>query len=90
MMRLIEAFVRGRLSAGELHDKVVAAPDTEALFDGFVARTCWTEAQKAELLRTGEVKGYTGHHINNVASAPDWKGDAQHSFSAKWQGRHTK
>lgn len=35
----------------------------------------WTDAQKAELLRTGTVEDYTGHHINNVASAPDWKGD---------------
>lgn len=35
----------------------------------------WTPAQKTELLRTGDVEGYTGHHINNVASEPAWKGD---------------
>lgn len=35
----------------------------------------WTAAQKAELTQTGEVDGYTGHHINNVAQYPDWSGD---------------
>ena len=35
----------------------------------------WSDAQKAELLETGKVTGYTGHHINNAASAPEWQGD---------------
>ena len=35
----------------------------------------WTPAQIDELKRTGKVSGYTGHHINNAASAPAWKGD---------------
>ena len=35
----------------------------------------WTEEEKVELLSAGKVKGYTGHHINNAAAHPDWKGD---------------
>jgi len=35
----------------------------------------WTDAQKAELLSTGKVGGFTGHHINNAASSPAWQGD---------------
>lgn len=31
----------------------------------------WTDAQKAELLKTGRVKGFEGHHINNVEAHPD-------------------
>jgi RHS repeat-associated protein len=31
----------------------------------------WTSRQKAELLRTGKVKGYQGHHINSVNGSPD-------------------
>ena len=35
----------------------------------------WTSSQKAELLREGKVTGFTGHHINNAATAPAWEGD---------------
>ncbi len=35
----------------------------------------WTLPEKNELLSTGKVKGYDGHHINNVASAPHLAGD---------------
>ncbi|MES2056904.1 MAG: RHS repeat-associated core domain-containing protein, partial [Pseudomonadota bacterium] len=35
----------------------------------------WSPAQQAELLKTGKVGGYTGHHINNAATAPAWEGD---------------
>jgi RHS repeat-associated protein len=35
----------------------------------------WTSAQRQELLQTGRVRGYTGHHINNAATAPAWEGD---------------
>ena len=35
----------------------------------------WTDSQKQELKSKGRVKGYTGHHINNAASAPLWQGD---------------
>ena len=35
----------------------------------------WTQRQLQELQTTGQVRGYTGHHINNVADYPDWTGD---------------
>jgi len=35
----------------------------------------WTDAQLAELKSTGRVRGFTGHHINNAATAPAWQGD---------------
>jgi len=31
----------------------------------------WSKAEKAELLANGKVKGYHGHHINNVANHPN-------------------
>lgn len=34
----------------------------------------WTKEQKAELSETGKVKGYEGHHINNVKDHPDMAG----------------
>jgi RHS repeat-associated protein len=30
----------------------------------------WTPAQRAEIIRTGRVSGFTGHHINTVAGNP--------------------
>src|SRR5262249_32351171 len=35
----------------------------------------WTSAEIEELLSTGQVSGYKGHHINNVASAPELAGE---------------
>ena len=35
----------------------------------------WTSAQQQELLNTGKVRGYKGHHINNAATALAWEGD---------------
>jgi hypothetical protein len=35
----------------------------------------WTRKEIQQLLHQGEVSGYTGHHINNVASSLDWQGD---------------
>ena len=35
----------------------------------------WSPSQRQELLRTGKVSSVTGHHINSVATNPDWKGD---------------
>ena len=35
----------------------------------------WTKNEIQELINTGKVDGYTGHHRNNVAQYPDWKGD---------------
>lgn len=31
----------------------------------------WIEAEKKELLTTGKVEGYEGHHINSVKNNPD-------------------
>lgn len=31
----------------------------------------WTNAEKAELLKTGRVSGYLGHHINSVMAFPE-------------------
>jgi hypothetical protein len=35
----------------------------------------WTPSQMQELLSTGKISGFTGHHINNVAQFPEWAGD---------------
>jgi hypothetical protein len=35
----------------------------------------WTDAQKEELLETGKVQGYDGHHVNNVSDHPEMAGD---------------
>ena len=35
----------------------------------------WTAAQRTQLLSTGSVTGFTGHHINNVAQFPAWQAD---------------
>lgn len=35
----------------------------------------WSPEQLSELSSTGRIVGFTGHHINNSASAPEWQGD---------------
>jgi RHS repeat-associated protein len=35
----------------------------------------WTEAEKKELLKTGKVKGYEGHHIKSVKDNPELADD---------------
>lgn len=35
----------------------------------------WTELEKVELLKTGKVKGYQGHHMKSVKGYPDLAGD---------------
>jgi RHS repeat-associated protein len=35
----------------------------------------WTDAQKAELLETGKVSGFEGHHINSVNGNPELAGN---------------
>ena len=35
----------------------------------------WSTAELKELATTGKISGYTGHHINNVATSPAWQGD---------------
>ena len=34
----------------------------------------WTEDERKELIRTGKVKGYEGHHENSVAYSPELAG----------------
>jgi RHS repeat-associated protein len=36
----------------------------------------WTEKEIEELRKTGKVKGYEGHHINNVADHPEQAGNS--------------
>ena len=35
----------------------------------------WTAAQKTELLETGKVRGFVGHHMKSVKGFPDLAGD---------------
>jgi hypothetical protein len=35
----------------------------------------WTESQQNELITTGKVKGYEGHHINSVKGHPEMAGN---------------
>lgn len=35
----------------------------------------WSPAEQAELLNTGKVRGYVGHHIKSVKGFPDLAGD---------------
>jgi len=35
----------------------------------------WTDAQKKELLKNGQVKGFDGHHINDKGNYPNLAGD---------------
>jgi hypothetical protein len=35
----------------------------------------WTDSEKAELLQTGRVQGYQGHHVHDVSTHPHMAGD---------------
>jgi hypothetical protein len=35
----------------------------------------WTRAERAQLLSTGKVSGYVGHHINSVSGSPGLAGN---------------
>ena len=35
----------------------------------------WTKSELKELVETGKVKGYQGHHINNVKDHPEMAGN---------------
>lgn len=48
----------------------------------------WTRAEKQELLRTGKVKGYEGHHINNVDTHPQLAGDADNIEFVRGRAEH--
>ena len=40
--------------------------EKEMVINGSRGTVRWTKAEKMELLKTGKVKGYEGHHINSV------------------------
>jgi hypothetical protein len=48
----------------------------------------WTKAQKEELLKTGKVKDYVGHHINNVKDYPDLAGNPNNIEFVKEGSEH--
>ena len=48
----------------------------------------WTEAEKQELLSTGKVKGYEGHHINSVSSNGVLAGDPDNIKFVNGRGDH--
>jgi RHS repeat-associated protein len=48
----------------------------------------WTRKELAELKKTGKVKGYEGHHINNVAENPRLAGDASNIKFVKGRKEH--
>lgn len=50
----------------------------------------WTRAEKQELLKTGKVKGYEGHHINNVKNNPNLAGDPRNIKFVKGRAEHLK
>jgi hypothetical protein len=50
----------------------------------------WTRAEKQELLKTGKVKGYEGHHINNVKNNPNLAGDQRNIKFVKGRAEHLK
>jgi RHS repeat-associated protein len=58
----------------------------------------WTEAEQTELLNTGKIRGYRGHHINSVAGSPELASDPNNirflnqtehlaEHSGRWQTR---
>jgi len=50
----------------------------------------WTPKEKKELLETGKVKGYQGHHINSVKSHPELAGNANNIKFVKGTAEHLK
>ena len=48
----------------------------------------WTELEIEELKRTGKVKGYEGHHINNVKDHPELAGEQRNVMFVKKGKEH--
>ena len=40
--------------------------EQQLLINGFEGTRKWTKSERQELIKTGKVKGYQGHHINSV------------------------
>jgi RHS repeat-associated protein len=55
-----------------------------------VGTRAWTKAEKKELLAAGKVKGYEGHHINNVATHPHLAGNPDNIKFVKGRSEHLK
>mgnify|MGYP001553923337 CR=1 FL=1 len=50
----------------------------------------WTKKEMAELKKTGRVKGYEGHHINNVANNKEMGGNPNNIKFVKGRQEHLK
>lgn len=48
----------------------------------------WSDTEKEELLKTGKVSGYEGHHINSVESNPKLAGNADNIKFVKGRQEH--
>ena len=46
----------------------------------------WTDSEKKQLLRTGRVKGYDGHHMKSKRAHPDYVGDPNNIEFLKGDG----
>jgi RHS repeat-associated protein len=51
------------------------AQERQLIKEGLEGTRPWTAAQRRELLNTGRVRGYQGHHINSVKSHPELAGN---------------
>jgi RHS repeat-associated protein len=70
------AYTKKELKAARQRAVRQAWKDERALINaGQRGTRDWSDAEKAELLRTGKVKGYVGHHINSVKGHPEMAGD---------------
>lgn len=50
----------------------------------------WTEVEKKELLETGKVEGYEGHHINNVKGSLELASEPDNVEFVKGRKEHIK
>lgn len=67
----------------------LAWAEERALVEATGAGTrAWTDAEKAELLETGRVKGYEGHHINSVNGNPELAGDPNNIEFVRGRSEH--
>lgn len=48
----------------------------------------WTKAEKKELLETGKVKGYQGHHVNSVKDNAEMAGNPDNIKFVKGRTDH--
>lgn len=62
--------------------------EKEIISNGGEGRRAWTEAEKKELLETGRVRGYEGHHINSVADNPDLAGNPNNIDFVQGRAEH--